>query len=46
MWKEQEAKEKQVSQIAVGACGATAVINVLVSLSVTLIKLRLFIITK
>uniref|UniRef100_A0A1B6G0M4 Uncharacterized protein n=1 Tax=Cuerna arida TaxID=1464854 RepID=A0A1B6G0M4_9HEMI len=34
VWKEQEAREKQVSQIGVSACGATAVINTLLALDV------------
>lgn len=39
VWKEQEAKEKQVTQIATGACGATAVVNVLVSKNVDYFQL-------
>uniref|UniRef100_A0A1B6MG20 Uncharacterized protein n=1 Tax=Graphocephala atropunctata TaxID=36148 RepID=A0A1B6MG20_9HEMI len=34
VWKDQEAREKQVSQIGVSACGATAVINTLLALDV------------
>lgn len=33
VWSENDAKQLQINQIGVSACGATAVVNTLVSLS-------------
>ena len=40
-WNHEKAKEKQVEQIGASACGATAVINVMVSLRHNMFNLRL-----
>lgn len=46
IWSEKEAAQFQVDQIGTSACGATAVINTLVNLTIYKNKILCYIITK